>query len=275
MCQEVSKHISISAIALWRKTFWFTDKTLLGFNTIITPNSIKLKGHYKKIVDTINAHKSAPQAALIRNLNPIIRGWANYYSTVVSKSAYGQLDNLVYKKLRVWASHRHRNKTVKWIAKKYWQSISGDNWVFATRQEGSNPMRLVKHSKVRHVKVVGDASPYDGNLIYWSSRMGTHPEATTRKTTLLKKQKGKCNHCKLYFREEDVLEIDHITPTMSGGKDEYKNLQILHRHCHDTKTADDGSVIGTHDKRRLIEEPDEVKVSRPVLKTSRSREGAA
>lgn len=71
--------------------------------------------------------------------------------------------------------------------------------------------------------------------------MGTHPETTKRVATLLKKQKGKCTHCGLYFREEDVLEIDHIIPKVQGGKDEYKNLQILHRHCHDTKTATDGS----------------------------------
>jgi hypothetical protein len=33
----------------------------------------------------------------------------------------------------------------------------------------------------------------------------------------------------------------------------------------DRKTADDGSVKSTHEKRQLIEEQDEVKVSRPVL----------
>ena len=76
-----------------------------------------------------------------------------------------------------------------------------------------------------------------------SSRMGTHPEASARMATLLKKQKGKCTHCGLYFREEDVLEIDHITPRILGGKDDYKNLQILHRHCHDVKTTEDGSVV--------------------------------
>jgi 5-methylcytosine-specific restriction endonuclease McrA len=60
---------------------------------------------------------------------------------------------------------------------------------------------------------------------------------------LLKTQKGKCTHCGLFFREEDVLEVDHIIPESKGGKDEYKNLQILHRHCHDAKTAKDGLAV--------------------------------
>ena len=90
-----------------------------------------------------------------------------------------------------------------------------------------------------------------------------------RVTTLLKKQKGKCTHCGLYLREKDLLEVDHIIPRTKGGKDEYKNLQVLHKHCHDTKTAEDGSVGGMQlDKHQITEEPDEVKVSRPVLKTS-------
>ncbi|CUR34491.1 hypothetical protein PL9214640498 [Planktothrix tepida PCC 9214] len=58
---------------------------------------------------------------------------------------------------------------------------------------------------------------------------------------MLKKQKGKCNFCGQYFTPEDIAEIDHIIPTSKGGKDEYKNLQLLHRHCHDIKTATDGS----------------------------------
>jgi len=151
----------------------------------------------------------------------------------------------MYPKLKAWSKRRHPRKSGEWVSKKYWQTIGGDNWAFATRQEGKNPMRLLSHVEtpiVRHVKVTGVASPYDGNLIYWSLRMGTHPEATMRVATLLKKQKGKCNHCELYFREEDVMEVDHITPRIKGGKDEYKNLQLLHRQCHDVKTTEDGSV---------------------------------
>ena len=71
--------------------------------------------------------------------------------------------------------------------------------------------------------------------------MGKHPEMPSRVTTLLKKQKGKCTHCGLFFRENDVWEVDHKIPKSKGGKDSYDNLQLLHRHCHDTKTANDGS----------------------------------
>jgi RNA-directed DNA polymerase len=93
----------------------------------------------------------------------------------------------------------------------------------------------------------------------------------------MKKQKGMCPYCNLYIRSEDLIEVDHIIPRSQGGKDIYSNLQLLHRHCHDIKTAMDiKSLVGsTHIKGQNTEEPDDAKVSRPVLKTSGSREGIA
>ncbi|HBB32080.1 MAG TPA: group II intron reverse transcriptase/maturase [Cyanobacteria bacterium UBA9273] len=223
---------------------------LLGFKTIITPSQEKQKVHYERVVSIINAHKAAPQAALINNLNPVIRGWANYYSTVVSKEAYKHLDYLMYQKLETWAKRRHPKKSGYWVSNKYWQKIDGDNWVFATRLEGNHPMRLLKYVNtpiVRHIKVKGESSPYDGNLVYWSTRMGKHPEISAREAILLKRQKGKCNHCGLIFRDGDIWEIDHNIPRSKGGKDEYSNLQLLHKHCHDAKTAEDGLVGGSID----------------------------
>ncbi|MGL5194726.1 MAG: HNH endonuclease [Chroococcales cyanobacterium] len=85
--------------------------------------------------------------------------------------------------------------------------------------------------------------------------MGKHPEASKRDAMLLKRQKGKCSHCGLFFKDGDLLEADHILPRRQGGPDDYKNLQLLHRHCHDVKTALDGR-IGMHDKHHAIEEPD-------------------
>ncbi len=268
----------------------------LGFKTLIKPSKEKIKTHYDRIAEVIEQHKSSPQGALITHLNPIIRGWANYYRAFVSKETFSKLGHLVQWKLKRWAKRRHSNKSDEWVTDKYWQTIGGDNWVFATRQEGENPMRLLKHSAteiVRHVKVKGEASPYDGNLVYWSSRMGHNPDVPKNVATLLKSQKGKCAHCKLHFTEQSVMEIDHIIPKSQGGKNEYKNLQLLHRPCHDKKTASDGSLgtksgcnsakpkpvksgnRGINENDLITEEPCEVKVSSTVLKTSGSREGIA
>ncbi|GET36331.1 RNA-directed DNA polymerase (Reverse transcriptase) [Microseira wollei NIES-4236] len=216
-----------------------------GFKTIITPSKEKQKVHYDQIAKEIEAHKSAPQEALIKRLNPLIKGWANYYSTAVSSEAYRDLDDLTYQKLKAWAKRRHPRKSREWVSKKYWQTIDGDNWVFATRKGGKPAVRLIDHADtpiVRHVKVKGESSPYDGNLVYWSSRMGKNPELPIRVAKLLKQQKGKCTHCGLYFRENDVMEVDHKIPKSKGGKDSYENWQLLHRHCHDTKTANDSSL---------------------------------
>jgi RNA-directed DNA polymerase len=221
-----------------------TFKEPLGFSTIITPSQEKVKLHLKEIAKVIDTHRAASQSKLIESLNPVIKGWANYYRTVPSSKTFYRLDFMVYQKLRAWAKHRHPSKSENWIASKYWRTIGGDNWVFATRQE-NNLLWLHKHGNVKiinHAKVKGESSPYDGNLVYWSTRMGNNPEMPSRVSKLLKQQKGKCAHCELFFREGDVMEVDHKIPKSKGGKDSYDNWQLLHRHCHDTKTTKDGSL---------------------------------
>jgi len=67
-------------------------------------------------------------------------------------------------------------------------------------------------------------------------------------------------------------EKDHIIPLATGGKDMVTNLQLLHRHCHDTKTAQERKAEpgGTRVKSQLTEERNEGKLSRSVLETSGS-----
>lgn len=72
---------------------------------------------------------------------------------------------------------------------------------------------------------------------------GRSPDMPSRKASLLKRQKGICPWCCLHFREGDLLETDHNIPRALGGKDEYRNLQLLHAHCHDDKTVLDMEFI--------------------------------
>ena len=216
--------------------------TILGFNTLNTPSAKASKVHQEEIGRIITKHRSTPQVALIKDLNPVIRGWTSFYTKSDAKNV-GELnkqDYLTYLKLRRWS--KRRCGTAKTGSEKYWTSIDGDNWVFATRKGNANPLWLLKHSQFEcsstdYVKVKSDKSPYDGDTVYWSARLGKHPQMPNRKAKLLKQQKGKCPWCGLSFQEWDVLETDHITPRAIGGKDDYKNLQLLHRHCHDEKTA--------------------------------------
>jgi RNA-directed DNA polymerase len=221
-----------------------SHKETLGFKTIIKPSKDKIKAHIKSLGKVIKKHRSNPQIALINNLNPIVRGWSNYYSAACSKETYSYCDHILYLQLKRWAERRHPTKSKKWVKKRYWHSKKGRNWIFGVKESGEIIFSLTEHTEtpiVRHTKVKGNLSPFDGNFVYWSSRRGTYPGTPSSTAKMLKSQKGKCNYCGLYFKEEDLIEKDHIIPTSKGGKDTYKNLQLLHRHCHDKKSKTDGS----------------------------------
>jgi len=260
-----------------------------GFKTLIKPSKKSVKNHYAKLKDVCDRLKTAPAEGLIARLNLIIKGWCNYYSPAVSKETFSKLDDLLWRRIWKWCTRRHPNKTGEWVKAKYFKPIGTRNW-----RLNANGFNLAAHSDtaiVRHKKVKGNKSPYDGDLIYWSERRGNHPEASTKVAKLIKKQKGQCAICREHFQPEDLLEVDHRIPKAMGGKDEYKNLQLVHRHCHDKKTADDLKMMKSkngpseEDKRTkkeslnrqkpdvcrdTREEPDAVKVASPVLKTSRA-----
>jgi RNA-directed DNA polymerase len=218
-----------------------SNGTPLGFKTLIKPSREALKAHTRKVGQVIDTHRGVPQAALIEHLNPVIIGWSNYYSTVVSRELFARCDHILYQQLRRWGNRRHPRKSQTWVNQKYWKTIDSKLWVFST--SGQRAIRMRQHSEtaiVRHVKVQKNRSPYDGDFVYWSTRMQRYPLRSQRVARLLRRQKGRCSQCGMYFRDGDLMEIDHSIPTSQGGRDEHQNLQLLHRHCHDIKTAKDG-----------------------------------
>jgi RNA-directed DNA polymerase len=134
-----------------------------------------------------------------------------------------------------------------------------------TARRCSTPIR-------RHVKVQGHRSPYDGTWLYWSTRLGKHPEVPLRVTRLLKRQRGRCSVCELFFKDGDVIQVVHIVPEQPDGSGTRRHQQLLHRHCDNAISVSSRKIaagsIGTIDKGQVVEEPDEPKGSRPVLKPS-------
>lgn len=204
-----------------------------GFKTIIRPSKAAQTRHLRRLREIVKKHRSATQAELIAQLNPIIRGWSNYYSAVCSKATFSRMDYQLYLKLRRWSRRRHPQKNRHWIAQKYWQITKGRGWVFkpTTQQE---QIALYKHAQTpikRHIKVQGLRSPYDGDWVYWGRRMKTFPTIKPTINKLLDKQMGKCSYCRLFFQSSDFMEIHHV----DGNHNDYhlENLRLVHLHCHD------------------------------------------
>jgi RNA-directed DNA polymerase len=210
---------------------------LLGFKTIITPSTDAQQRHKQAIRARVRRERTVSQETLIAELTPIIRGWARYYATVVSKKIFAALDAWLFAVLLRWAKRRHPNKGATWVVRTYWRRERG-TWDFAPK----GGRRLAEHRRQpihRHIKVVDTRSVYDGDWAYWARRLGRHPTLPREVALLLKRQEGKCAACGLYFRDGDVKERDHLLPVVFGGEDGPR--QLLHGHCHDIKTAQDGS----------------------------------
>jgi len=223
----------------------------LGFTPSIRPSMESQKRLLRKVRDLLRSHRTAPQEGIIRWLNPILRGWGNYFSAVVSKDIFHRMDHLIFWKLHAWASRRHSNKGRRWVIRKYW--LAGPR---GYSRFGKGSIRMLKLSDIpieRHVKVQGARSPFDGDAIYWSIRTGKHPEMRRRISGLIRKQKGFCARCGMFFTPGDRLVKERAS---SAGSDVTTGgTQLVHDYCATARS--DTTALVCVDNHRLLEEPDE------------------
>ncbi len=231
---------------------------LLGVKTLIQPSKEAVRRHRATIRQVVIGGRTLPQKALIGRLNPLIRGWTQYYRTVAAKTIFNDCDSAQFPLLLRWARRRHPRKSTTWVARNYWQTVGQAHWRLAT-PEGLRLTQPARTMIQRHGKVKGTASPYDGNLVYWARRLQHHPSITSTLGNLLAVQPGRCGSCGLSFREEDHIAIDHILPQHLGGSDVLTNLMALHRHCHDQRPTA-LSAGGIPVKNPTVEQLDEEKV---------------
>ena len=120
------------------------------------------------IREKIKRNKTAKTENLIRMLNPVIRGWANYYRHVCSKLTFAYVDSMIFQAIWRWAVRRHHNKGARWVKEKYFRAARLRNWIFYGKTNDkygkSIFIDLIKAAKVsikRHIKIKAAATPYD------------------------------------------------------------------------------------------------------------------
>jgi RNA-directed DNA polymerase len=86
---------------------------------LIKPSKKNVKTFLDGIRQTIKTAHGVSAADLIDQLNPKIRGWANYHRHVVSKRTFGRVDHTLFSSLWKWARRRHPNKRPHWFKPKY------------------------------------------------------------------------------------------------------------------------------------------------------------
>jgi RNA-directed DNA polymerase len=215
----------------------FRDKVLTR------PSPKNVATFLRKIREAIKASGQATPGAMICRLNPMIRGWANYHRHGASRKTYEAVDHEIFQALWRWARRRHPQKNGRWLQAKYF-SAGGRTWVFqgeVTDPEGKpERVKLFAASGVRierHVKVIGEANPYDPHWepyfeARWSAKMARTLEGKGTAQYLWYEQAGKCPVCQQPINVEGRWHCHHLIRRCEGGLSTVDNLVLLHPTCH-------------------------------------------
>ena len=211
---------------------------------LCTPAKKNVRNFLDTIRGIVKGHKQAITGNLIMQLNPVIRGWAQYHRHGASKRTFAKVDHQIFTLLWQWARRRHPRKSRHWIRDKYFRSEDGNNWVFfghVTRSNGTRQdVRLFRASSVpirRHTKIKGEANPYDPQWEpYFEARLGVRMahnlKGRRHLLRLWKEQDGLCAVCHQRITKLTGWHSHHLVWRTHGGSDRAENCVLLHPNCH-------------------------------------------
>ncbi len=211
---------------------------------LIKPSKKNVKAFYEKLRNVISDNSGATQKNLIRLLNPMLRGWAQYHSPVVAKQSFSRMESLLFWRLMRWAKRRHPTKGADWIRRRYWRSVGDRNWVFACDIKSENDSKAIMDlyslsgtAIERHIKIKGAFNPYDptwemyGETLH-RDRMLKNMRYRKEWIRLYVDQGGKCALCGYEMDFDTGWHDHHIVYTMDHGTDALRNRVLLHPNCH-------------------------------------------
>jgi RNA-directed DNA polymerase len=188
----------------------------LGFNVrrygnkpLIKPGRAAQRRIRERLRTELRSLRGTNAPAVIKKLNPIIRGWAAYYRTQVFAEVFGALDHYLWTLTYKWARFSHQNKPKSWVVARYFDKFNKsrqDRWVFGDRHSGAYMHKFSWTRILRHRIVKHGASPDDPALAdYWAWRRRKVPLPISKTIQeLTDAQDGRCLICRRFlFAVED------------------------------------------------------------------------
>jgi RNA-directed DNA polymerase len=212
---------------------------------LIQPAKKSVQSFIAKLRNLIHHHRQSSQVDLIKTLNPVIKGWANYHRHSCASRCFAKLDHRIWQMLWHWAKRRHSRKSAQWVKNRYFLDLE-QRWVFACRVKDEVPKsgyrfyRLTKAITIniqRHIKIKANANPFDlSSEIYFEQRlrkkMLSQLKGRTKLLTIWKRQQGICLNCQHSINKQTGWHLHHLLPKAKGGSNSLVNLVMLHPTCH-------------------------------------------
>jgi RNA-directed DNA polymerase len=230
------------------RVYWLPRTTRTGCKRLIRPSKKSVQAVRKKLREAWLSLKGHNIHAVLYRLNPIIRGWANYFRTGVSSRVFHKLDHWMYLRAVRYAQRTHPTKSKEWRRQRYWGQLNPerkDRWVFGDTRPNKKTGRhhyLLKFSwfKIeRHRLVKGTSSPDDASLreYWWERRRVNIRCLDPGDVDLANDQDWVCPICGQELINGEPLERHHKTARSEGGSEARANRVLVHLYCHQQETA--------------------------------------
>lgn len=170
--KDIEKFLNIRGLELSKEKTHITNIRdgfdFLGFNfrkypndkVIVTPTKDGIKSFKSKIKEIFKKYNSSSLTMLITKLNPLLRGWANYYRFVNSKVIFSKLDSYIWRKSLNWMKRIHQRRETKKYYKQYFKPFP--NYKSDVLSDGRQFVyRLSTLPLKEFIKIKSEANPYD------------------------------------------------------------------------------------------------------------------
>lgn len=214
---------------------------------LIKPSPDKIKKFRTKLSEVVKKHKHGHITLLINELNPILRGWSEYYKVVTATKVFNSISKHLFVIIWKLLKTRYRKVSRREIVRRHFCQVGNLKWVFYgpplslagnTKSIDKVTLFQINYVKIKRHMLCSNLNSFDPkNYGYFEERVKRKAlsESSFKRIheRLYLAQAGKCPVCTVPLLENnESLEIHHIVPRASGGSDKFKNLLLLHKECH-------------------------------------------